>query len=348
MREILNDLITWHDRGDTIALATVVKTWGSSPRGPGAKLAVNHKQEMIGSVSGGCIEGAVVEEATQALQTDRPKLLHFGVADEDAWEVGLSCGGTVDVFVEPLDPQLFATVRENIEQDEGLIVATVIRGPEQWLGAKLLVPENGEPGGPLLGMSLADQLVADARRLWQERSVSTVQNYDEVDVFFDMHRPAPRLIIVGGAHIAIDLVHFARPLGFATYIVDPRTAFASPERFPHADHLSNQWPDEGLTGIGLTSETAVVTVTHDPKLDDPALIVALKSPAYYVGALGSRKTHAGRVKRLLAEGLSQEQIDRIHAPIGLDLGGRTPAKIALSIIAEIVAVSNNSSLVSKP
>jgi xanthine dehydrogenase accessory factor len=164
---------------------------------------------------------------------------------------------------------------------------------------------------------------------------------EEIEIFFDVHRPAPRLVIIGGVHIASDLIYFAKLLGFFTYVVDPRAAFASPERFPHADRLIQQWPDEALPEIGLTLDTNVVVVTHDPKLDDPALMIALPSPAGYVGALGSRKTHAQRVKRLLANGLTQEQVDRLHAPIGLNLSGRTPNEIALSIIAEIIAVRNN-------
>jgi xanthine dehydrogenase accessory factor len=163
---------------------------------------------------------------------------------------------------------------------------------------------------------------------------------EEVEIFFDVYRPAPRLIIVGAVHIASDLIRFARPLGYRTYLVDPRTAFATEERFPHVDELMPRWPDEALPDIGLSNDTAVVVVTHDPKLDDPALLLALPSPAFYVGALGSPKTHARRVERLLAAGVSQAQIDRLHAPIGLNIGGKTPAEIALSIMAQIVAVRN--------
>ncbi|MCB0193299.1 MAG: XdhC family protein [Anaerolineae bacterium] len=164
---------------------------------------------------------------------------------------------------------------------------------------------------------------------------------DSIEVFFDVNRPPSRLIIVGAVHIADALIHFARPLGYKTYLVDPRTAFATPERFPHVDAMVHAWGDEALPQIGLNSETAVVVITHDPKLDDPALKVALPSPAFYVGALGSPKTHAQRVERLLGEGLAPEHLNRLHAPIGLDIGGRTPAEIALSIIAEIVAVHND-------
>jgi xanthine dehydrogenase accessory factor len=176
----------------------------------------------------------------------------------------------------------------------------------------------------------------------QERATSTTRRYrdGEIEVFFDIHRPAPQLIIVGAVHIADSLIRYAKPLGFRTHLIDPRTAFATAERFPHVDEMHHQWPDEVLPKIGINSETAVVVITHDPKLDDPALKIALPSPAFYVGVLGSPKTHAQRIERLLAEGLTPEQMDHLYAPIGLNIGGHTPAEIGLSIMAEIVAARN--------
>lgn len=245
---------------------------------------------------------------------------------------------------------LFPLLKDYLQKDQSIALAVVVRGPADLLGVKALIPAEGEPTGPLLETPLREALLQDAQRLMAERTSATRrypsptppsgEGQEEVEVFFDVHRPAPRLIIVGGVHIASDLIYFAKPLGFRTYLVDPRTAFATRERFPHVDELSHQWPDEALPTIGLTSETSIVVVTHDPKLDDPALMMALPSLASYVGALGSLKTHAQRVKRLLANGLTQAQVDRLHAPIGLDIGGRTPAEVALSIIAEIVAVRN--------
>jgi len=239
-------------------------------------------------------------------------------------------------------PQLFPRLKEYIKNEQGVTLAVVVRGPEQWLGAKALIPAQGDPQGDLLEMPWQAQLVRDARQLMSERAEPATRRYanDEVEVFFDIHRPSPRLVIVGAVHIAESLIHYARPLGFRTHLVDPRTAFATAERFPHVDQMHHQWPDEALPEIGLNSESAVVLVTHDPKLDDPALKIALPSPAFYVGALGSPNTHAQRVERLLAEGVPQEQLERLHAPIGLDLGGRTPAQIGLSIMAQIVAVQN--------
>jgi xanthine dehydrogenase accessory factor len=216
------------------------------------------------------------------------------------------------------------------------------------LGLKALIPLTGPAQGPLLATPFGRQIESEARRLIEQRN-STTRTYPhptnsaepELEVFFDVHQAAPQLIIVGAVHIASYLIHYAKPLGMRTLLIDPRTAFASRERFPDVDELIHRWPDEVLLELGLTPESNVVVVTHDPKLDDPALKIALPSPARYVGALGSPKTHAKRVKRLLAEGMEPTHLDRLHAPIGLNIGGRTPAEIALSIIAEIVAVRNH-------
>lgn len=243
---------------------------------------------------------------------------------------------------------LFPLLKSYIRQDKSVVLAVVVRGPEAWLGLKALIPAEGEPNGHLLETPLREQVIQDGL-VKLSQAVSTTRRYDDppVEVFFDIYLPRPKLIVVGGVHIASDLIYLAMPLGLRSYIVDPRTAFATTERFPHADKIIHAWPDEALPDIGLTAETNVVVVTHDPKLDDPALKVALPSPARYVGALGSPQTQAKRVKRLLAAGLTQAQINRLHAPIGLAIGGRTPAEIALSIIAEIVASRNNVSLVKR-
>lgn len=262
---------------------------------------------------------------------------------------------------------MFSLLKEYIEQDKGVILATVVHGPEGLLGAKALIPVEGEPIGPLLETPLRDRILQDVDNVMKQRA-SVTRHYplslvhekvtppvreegkggvEEVEVFFDVYPSASRLIIVGAVHIASELIYFAKPFGFRTYVIDPRSAFATRERFAHADYLLQQWPDEALSEIGLTSETSVVVLTHDPKLDDPALKLALPSPAGYVGALGNPKTHARRVKRLLAEGLTQEHIDRLRAPIGLNIGSRNPAEIALSIMAEIVAVRNGRPIVNR-
>ena len=241
---------------------------------------------------------------------------------------------------------LFPLLKEYLKKDQAVTLATVIKGPPDLLGSKAIIPLDGQPQGPLLDLPWGQTLVQDACRQMQAQESGT-RSYadDEVEVFFDVHTPSLRLIIVGAVHIADPLIQYAKPLGYRTCLVDPRTAFATEDRFPHVDELHHLWPDEALPQMNLNSETAVVIITHDPKLDDPALKVALTSPAFYVGALGSPKTHAQRIERLLGNGLTQKQLARLHAPIGLNIGGRTPAEIALAIITEIVAVRNNSSLV---
>ena len=237
---------------------------------------------------------------------------------------------------------LFPLLKDYLKRDQSVALATVVRGPKDIVGLKALIPASGEPVGPLLEVSWRAQLLADTRHLMAEhRSGTRRYENEEIEIFFDIHQPASQLVIVGAVHIADALIHFAKPLGYRTHLIDPRTAFATKERFPHVDEMHHQWPDEALPKIGLNSETAIVVITHDPKLDDPALKLALPSPAFYIGALGSPKTHVQRVERLLGEGLTPSQVKRLHAPIGLNIGGRTPAEIALSIMAEIVAAHNN-------
>lgn len=237
---------------------------------------------------------------------------------------------------------LFPELRTYLKRDESIVLATVVRGPAALVGLKALIPANGEPAGPLLDGPWHDRLLADAYRLMQPGTGPVVQRYapDDLEVFFDIHRPAPKMIIIGAVHISESLIQYAKPLGFRTIVVDPRGAFATAERFAQADELRHQWPDEALPELAINQETAVVLLTHDPKIDDPALKIALPSPAFYIGALGSRKTHTQRLERLRAEGIPQDQLDRIHAPVGLNLGGRTPAEIGLSVMAEIVAARN--------
>jgi xanthine dehydrogenase accessory factor len=229
-----------------------------------------------------------------------------------------------------------------LNRDESIVLATVIRGPAELIGRKALIPANGDPMGPLLDGPWRDRLLADAYQLMRPGVTPVVQRYDrdDLEIFFDIHRPAPKMIIIGAVHIAESLIQYAKPLGFRTIVVDPRGAFATTERFPQVDELRHQWPDEALPELGINQETAIVILTHDPKIDDPALKIALPSSAFYVGALGSQKTHDQRIERLRAEGVPQDQLDRIHAPVGLNLGGRTPAEIGLSVVAEIVAVRN--------
>ena len=341
MRDILPDLDKWGaGSNNSIALATVIQTWRSSPRRAGAKMALTPDGKITGSVSGGCVEGAVFEEGVQALKSNRPKLLHFGVADETAWDVGLACGGSIDIFVKPLDQQLFKSLRSVLVDEQPVVLVTVVKGSDKLLGREMLVREDGTVTG-----SISDELneqVIDlaSKTLIQGESRRAMLNED-TEVFMEALLPPPTLIVVGGVHITIALVSLAKTLGYRTVVVDPRSAFGNEERFPNVDQLIQKWPEEAFEEIPLTRSTAIAMLTHDPKLDDPALKIALPSPAFYVGALGSKTTQAKRRQRLLDEGMPEEQLNRLHGPIGLRIGAETPEEIAMSIMAEIVAARNN-------
>ena len=333
MKEVLEDINRWLGENQPVALATVVQTWGSAPRKVGAKMALTPDGRIAGSVSGGCVEGAVFEEGTAALEHNRAKLLHYGVADETAWDVGLACGGTIEVFVEPLDTAVTHFIHNLIQNDEAGAAITVIRGPEELLGRKLAVSRAGERLGTLGDSALdAQAITVEATLVHPQR----VQLTEEIEIFINTVRPASTLIMVGGVHIAIALTSYAKTLGYRTLVIDPRRAFGSDERFPHVDKLIQAWPDKAFADVEITPETAVALLTHDPKIDDPALKILLNAKPFYIGALGSKKTHAKRVERLRSYGFGDVEIGRIHAPIGLDIGAQTPEEIALAIMAEIV------------
>ena len=341
MRDILSDLDHW-GAGDnkSIALATVIQTWGSSPRRAGAKMAIMPDGRITGSVSGGCVEGAVFESGVEVLKSNRPQLLHFGVADETAWEVGLACGGSIDIFVKPLDREFFKPLRSVLVEEQPAVNVTVVRSSNELLGREMLVRDDGSVNG-----TLNDELDQPALRLAREALAHGVSRRamlnEDVEIFMEVILPPPTLIAVGGVHITIALMALAKTLGYRTAVVDPRSAFGNEERFPNVDQLIQLWPQEAFQQIPITRSTAVAMLTHDPKLDDPALQIALPSPAFYVGALGSKTTQAKRRKRLLDDGLTEEQLNRLHGPIGLEIGAGTPEEIAMSIMAEIVAERNN-------
>lgn len=335
MRDIYPELVKWHQEGQTIALATVIKTWGSSPRTTGAKMAVNEKGEMTGSVSGGCVEGAVVAACADTIASGRPQLLHFDVDDETAWDVGIGCGGELDVFIRLLSDDVMTAFRRSIEEEDPLALTTLVRGPEDLVGKEFGVfKSNGSFGSikPDLDAQLAGTIAAELSA--NDPRLVIIDSIGEV--FIDVMPPPPTLVIVGGVHIAVALVKMAKASGFRTIIVDPRRQFGTQVRFPDADRIIQKWPDDAFEEIKLTSNTAVAMLTHDPKIDDPGLIAALPSEAFYVGALGSKKTQASRRQRLLEAGVSEELLSRLHGPIGLDLGGRSPEEIALAIMAEVV------------
>lgn len=306
--------LTWHRDGTGAALATVVETWGSAPRRIGAQLVVGGDGRIEGSVSGGCVEGAVIVEALEALEDGKHRLLEFGVSDEDAFAVGLACGGTIRVLVEPVGSAL----------------------PEDML-ADLVAARAGRTG-----MAYEVNLETGVRRLvadgYGDRLRMDRSGVEEDgQTFVAVHNPPLRLIVVGAVHIAQALVPMARIAGYDPVIIDPREAFASETRFPGED-IRHDWPDEAVAALGLDARTALVLLTHDPKLDDPALEAALKADVFYIGALGSTRTHAKRVARMEAAGFSADDIGRIHGPIGLDIGAAGPAEIAVAVLAQMTAV----------
>lgn len=343
MHDILKTIEGWIRQDKSIALATVVRTWGSSPRGIGAKMAVTAEGEMVGSVSGGCVESAVVEAGMECLITDIPRLLHFGVSDETAWDVGLACGGEIDVFVRILDTLLLDTIQKWWDNNQLFINGVVINGPAEIVGCEFLMRE----GELVLGTSAHSHdsligVIADRIQDVKSPCLLMLQSdpFGSIEIFVDIFQPLPTLVIVGGVHIAVTLVTLANALGYRTIVIDPRKKFGNQERFPHASQIINAWPKAAFKEINLNSSTAVAVLTHDPKIDDPALKLALPSPVFYVGALGSQKTQSMRCQRLLDMGLTREIIGRLHGPIGLALGGRSPDEIALGIMAEIVLGKN--------
>lgn len=340
MRDILADIARWRADGKRVAIATNVRAYASALRPLGAKMACTSTGDISGSVSGGCIEGAVYEVAQEVMASGRPRLLEYGVPDASAWEIGLACGGTIQIWVEELARPFHETLARCMQLAQPVAQATVIAGPG--MGERALIWPDGRIQGVLQSAVLTGQI----RRYAIERlsSQNPGRRSFEVDgeraeVFVEVFAPSPRLIVVGAVHIAIPLVTIAKVLGFRTTVIDPRAAFATPERFPHADELIVEWPSQALTRLGLDAATCVVVVTHDDKLDVPALRVATAGPVRYVGILGSSRTHAKRIRALTELGVTTKQLDRIHAPIGLRMGAIGPDEIALSIMAEIVAVS---------
>jgi xanthine dehydrogenase accessory factor len=289
------------------------------------------------------VEGAVVEAGAEVLKTGRPQLLHFGVADETAWSVGLACGGSIEVFVKPLDTSRYSVIHRTLIEDQLVATVTVVRGPVDLVGREIIVHEDGSRVG-----SLSDELdepaLAAARAAMSEEQSQRLTLPDRatesIELFVDILPAAPTVIMVGGVHIAIALAAMAKTLGYRTIVIDPRRAFGSEARFPHVDRLIQAWPDDAFKQISLTRSTAVAMLTHDPKIDDPASKIVLASRAFYIGVLGSRKTHEQRRQRLQQAGLTEAQLARLRGPIGLEIGAKTPEEIALAVMAEIVAACN--------
>ncbi len=334
MRDLLAEYETLAGTGP-VGRAVVLQVWGSAPRPEGASLLTTPDGRIAGSVSGGCIEAAAAEEIREAMRVGTPRRMSWGVTHERAWEMGLSCGGTIEVLIEPA---VRVEVIEAARREGASVVATLITGDEAgragvavsddgavtWFGRP--APELREP----LAQLASDHLGRLSSRV--EKLPGT-----EVEVFLEIYPRRPTLLVFGGVHIAMALVRMAKPLGFRTIVADGREGFLTRDRFPDADALLLGWPAEVFAQVGLDAATCVCVLTHDPKFDEPALELALRSPACYVGAIGSRKTQAHRRERLRAAGFTDPEIGRLHGPIGLPLGGREPAEIALAILAEITA-----------
>jgi xanthine dehydrogenase accessory factor len=352
MRELNETLAAWRGEGQSIGRAIVVRTFGSAPRPEGAVLLVATDGRLAGSVSGGCVEGAAFEEVERARRTRRSRVIRYGISDEQAWDVGLACGGTIDVLVEPEVP--LATI-EAAAGRQGIAIITPLPSdsPGPAFGPHppgegsppaevLTVTEDGSLRGTLGDATLDAALVQAAQEALDAGTSRTVELGGR-SVFIEAYPSPSRLVVVGAVQVAMPLVRMARELGYETIVIDGRAAFATRERFPDADRVVVGWPDEVAEEVGLGPSDAVAVLTHDVKFDEPAIVAALERGCRYVGAVGSRKTQADRHARLLAAGVPPASLARLRGPIGLDLGGRAPAETALAIMAEIVAARHGAS-----
>jgi len=357
MREVLPDLLTWWRDGKAVGVGTVVATWKSAPRQPGASMLVGPEGEAVGSVSGGCVEGAVYELAQEVVESGTSQLQRYGVSDEDAYAVGLTCGGILDVWVETVSPETFpelGDVAADIEAGRPVAVATVVEHPDpSRLGRRLIVRSEDDlasRSGSLGSPRLDDAVTDDARGLLASGHSETLtygpdgeRRGEGMRVFVDVHAPAPRMLVFGAIDFAAACARIGKFLGYTVTVCDARPVFATASRFPDADEVVVDWPHRYLEAEAsagrIDGRTVLCVLTHDPKFDVPLLEVALRLPEVaYIGAMGSRRTHDDRLERLREVGMSDAELDRLSSPIGLDLGARTPEETAVSIAAEIIAV----------
>ena len=357
MREVLPELMTWWRGGLTIGVGTVVGTWRSAPRPPGAAMLVGPDQSVVGSVSGGCVEGAVYDLAQQVVADGQPVLQRYGVSDDDAFAVGLTCGGILDVFVEKVSKKTFpqlGAVADDIEAGRPVAVATVVEHPDPaWLGRRLIVRPDGDgiPVEGALGSERAQAAIADDVRGLLANGRTELLTYgpdgqrrgEGMRVFCAAYAPKPRMLVFGAIDFAAAVARLGSFLGYHVTVCDARPVFATVSRFPFADDVVVDWPHrylrEQATAGTIDPRTVMCVLTHDPKFDVPLLEVALRLPEVaYIGAMGSRRTHADLMMRLREAGLSDEELARLSSPIGLDLGARTPEETAVSIAAEIIAL----------
>jgi xanthine dehydrogenase accessory factor len=320
VRDVLETLERWAAEGTPVAIATVVGTERSAPRDPGAALAVSADGQVAGSVTGGCVEPAVYGEAREVLAGGAPRLKTYGIADEEAFEVGLPCGGTVQIFVDRLEPELVAPIADAVREERPIALEMKLTGEDA--GAKRLVgPDDEGPAAELLA-----------------RGETGIVDTPEGQIFVSSFAPRPNMYVFGAIDHAAALATVGRYLGFRVTVCDARSKFVTPERFPDVDELVIEWPDKFLENAPVDERTAVCVLTHDHKFDIPVLKVALRTPAGYIGAMGARRTNEERAERLRAEGVTDDEIARIHAPIGLKIGSRSPEEVAVAIAAQIVQV----------
>jgi xanthine dehydrogenase accessory factor len=328
VRDVLPTIEGWIRDGKRVAICTVVRVERSAPRLPGSVMAVADSGEVAGSVTGGCVESALYEQTGEVLAGGPPRLATFGIVDDEAFDVGLPCGGTVHVFIEMLDPAVLAEVAAAIRADRPVAYLTRVSGPDP--GGARVVGREDEP---------ADAAAAAAQSLLA-LGESAVVAVEGAEVFVSSLVPRPAMYIFGAIDFASALATVGRFLGYRVTVCDPRSLFITPARFPDADELVTQWPHEFLANAPVDERTAICVLTHDEKFDVPALKVAVTTPARYIGAMGSSRTTARRRARLIEEGVSEDELARVHAPIGLAIGSRTPEEVALAIGAQIVSVTN--------
>ncbi|GAA3348248.1 XdhC family protein [Amorphoplanes nipponensis] len=344
MRDVLEPILDWYESGGTFGLATVVNTFRSAPRQPGAAMAVSGQDEVVGSVSGGCVEGAVFEVAKQAIETGEPFFEKYGFSDDDAFAVGLTCGGILHVYVEPVNQSTFPELRaiaDSVHRHEPVAVATVVSGV-RGAGARRVIWDDRTSGS--LGSAGLDHAIDDDARGMLAQGLTGQRHYgadgqrrmEEVSVFVQAFAPPPRMLVFGAIDFAAAVARVGKFLGYHVTVCDARGVFATAKRFPDADEVVVQWPHKFLAEATVDPRTAICVLTHDPKFDVPLLQVALGTSAGYIGAMGSRRTHDDRTAKLREVGVTDEQLARLHSPIGLDVRARTPEETAVSIAAELI------------
>ena len=351
MRDVLGEIRGWYDADKAFALATVVHTYRSAPRQPGAAMGVASTGEVVGSVSGGCVEGAVYDLGNDVLATGEPVLAHYGVSDSEAFAVGLTCGGEIDIFVEAIDPQRFlefSGVAEAIDAHAPVALATVVSGPIG-VGTRLVVwPDRvegslGEPGLDVAVVDDAQGMLAGGATGLRHYGLKGERRMDEIGVFIHSYAPPPRMLVFGAIDYAAAVARIGNFLGYHVTVCDARPVFATKARFPGADEVVVEWPHRFLEHTTVDERTVICVLTHDPKFDVPLLEAALRTPASFIGVMGSRRTHTDRLDRLRERGVSEDDLRRIAAPVGLDIGASTPEETAVSVAAEMVALRTGAS-----